>query len=161
MNVAPGGLALVHLLLNTVGFDDGLDQLGDFTEAELWWSEAVAQWAGDGSRQLPAPELAEGDVPALRELRDGLTRAIAGEPVDGMAASLQLELMRGVPAIRLSGPTAAEWLRSAVLTECWVGRIEGTWSRLKVCANPECPIVFYDRSRNRSGTWHAAGCRGR
>ncbi len=30
---------------------------------------------------------------------------------------------------------------------------DGTWPRLKVCANPDCAWVFYDRSRNQQGNW--------
>jgi predicted RNA-binding Zn ribbon-like protein len=30
---------------------------------------------------------------------------------------------------------------------------DGTWSRLKVCANPDCQWAFYDRSRNQQGNW--------
>ena len=30
---------------------------------------------------------------------------------------------------------------------------DGTWSRLKLCANPDCDWAFYDRSRNRQGAW--------
>jgi predicted RNA-binding Zn ribbon-like protein len=30
---------------------------------------------------------------------------------------------------------------------------DGTWKRLKACANPECRWIFYDRSRNQQGTW--------
>jgi predicted RNA-binding Zn ribbon-like protein len=30
---------------------------------------------------------------------------------------------------------------------------DGTWKRLKACANPECAWVFYDRSRNKQGSW--------
>jgi len=30
---------------------------------------------------------------------------------------------------------------------------DGTWSRLKVCANEACGRVFHDGSRNRSGRW--------
>jgi predicted RNA-binding Zn ribbon-like protein len=29
----------------------------------------------------------------------------------------------------------------------------GAWKRLKRCANPACGWVFYDHSRNQSGTW--------
>jgi hypothetical protein len=29
----------------------------------------------------------------------------------------------------------------------------GTWTRLKVCANPDCRWVYYDRSRNQQGHW--------
>ena len=30
---------------------------------------------------------------------------------------------------------------------------DGTWARLKACANDACAWAFYDRSRNRGGTW--------
>jgi len=30
---------------------------------------------------------------------------------------------------------------------------DGSWSRLKVCANPDCRWAFYDRSRNQQGNW--------
>ena len=30
---------------------------------------------------------------------------------------------------------------------------DGTWARLKACANDECQWAFYDQSRNRGGTW--------
>jgi predicted RNA-binding Zn ribbon-like protein len=30
---------------------------------------------------------------------------------------------------------------------------DGSWSRLKMCANPDCRWVFYDRSRNQQGNW--------
>ncbi len=30
---------------------------------------------------------------------------------------------------------------------------DGTWSRLRVCANDECRWAFYDRSKNQQGSW--------
>jgi predicted RNA-binding Zn ribbon-like protein len=30
---------------------------------------------------------------------------------------------------------------------------DGSWARLKACANDECLWAFYDRSRNHGGTW--------
>jgi predicted RNA-binding Zn ribbon-like protein len=32
-------------------------------------------------------------------------------------------------------------------------QLDGSWARLKVCANDECRWAFYDRSRNHGGTW--------
>jgi hypothetical protein len=31
--------------------------------------------------------------------------------------------------------------------------LDGRWSQLKVCADPTCAEVFYDRSKNHSGRW--------
>ena len=30
---------------------------------------------------------------------------------------------------------------------------DGSWDRLRGCANPTCRSVFWDRSKNRSGRW--------
>jgi CGNR zinc finger len=30
---------------------------------------------------------------------------------------------------------------------------DGSWARLKQCANPECQWAFFDRSRNQQGNW--------
>jgi CGNR zinc finger len=30
---------------------------------------------------------------------------------------------------------------------------DGSWSRLKICANDECQWAFFDRSRNQQGNW--------
>jgi predicted RNA-binding Zn ribbon-like protein len=30
---------------------------------------------------------------------------------------------------------------------------DGSWARLKACANEDCRWVFYDQSRNRGGSW--------
>jgi predicted RNA-binding Zn ribbon-like protein len=30
---------------------------------------------------------------------------------------------------------------------------DGSWQRLKACADEECRWAFYDHSRNRSGRW--------
>jgi predicted RNA-binding Zn ribbon-like protein len=32
-------------------------------------------------------------------------------------------------------------------------QMQGTWQRLKACANPDCRWVFYDRSHSRQGAW--------
>ena len=33
------------------------------------------------------------------------------------------------------------------------GMADGSWSRVKSCRNDTCRWLFYDHSRNRSGTW--------
>lgn len=30
---------------------------------------------------------------------------------------------------------------------------DGSWARLKICANSDCKWAFYDRSRNQHGNW--------
>jgi predicted RNA-binding Zn ribbon-like protein len=40
-----------------------------------------------------------------------------------------------------------------VLEPVCAGMEEGTWERLKTCANGRCAWAFYDRSKNRSSRW--------
>jgi predicted RNA-binding Zn ribbon-like protein len=34
-----------------------------------------------------------------------------------------------------------------------VAELDGRWERFRVCSDPDCSAVFYDRSKNRSGRW--------
>jgi predicted RNA-binding Zn ribbon-like protein len=47
--------------------------------------------------------------------------------------------------------TGAAGVIAAVFAACAAAAEGGTWPRLKAC--PACGWVFYDRSKNRSGTW--------
>ncbi len=40
-----------------------------------------------------------------------------------------------------------------VLAAMTAAMSDGTWSRLKVCADDECQWAFYDNSRARTGKW--------
>ena len=35
----------------------------------------------------------------------------------------------------------------------FLAQLDGSWDRLRGCANPTCRSVFWDRSKNRSGRW--------
>ncbi len=56
--------------------------------------------------------------------------------------------------------TTATGVRGAVgrlLGIAFLSRLDGTWERLRGCANAECRSVFWDRSKNRSGRWCSMG----
>jgi predicted RNA-binding Zn ribbon-like protein len=40
-----------------------------------------------------------------------------------------------------------------VLAIVAAAEIDGSWDRMKACANHGCRWLFYDHSRNRSRTW--------
>jgi predicted RNA-binding Zn ribbon-like protein len=40
-----------------------------------------------------------------------------------------------------------------LLAIAFLARRDGTWERLRMCANGHCEAVFFDRSKNRSGRW--------
>ncbi|HYJ60784.1 MAG TPA: CGNR zinc finger domain-containing protein [Actinomycetota bacterium] len=39
----------------------------------------------------------------------------------------------------------------------FLAELDGSWDRLRGCANPVCRTVFWDRSKNRSGRWCSMG----
>jgi predicted RNA-binding Zn ribbon-like protein len=164
--VAPGGLALVHQLINTMPGGrppKEPDLLSSVTSAQKWLTAAVGDWARANDTRRPSLKVTASDLPRMRALREAIHSALMqrdglpqAEHADApLVAAVDVALKAdGSAAPAPKGRTASQWLRSAVLAECLVANISGTWSRLKVCANPGCQAAFYDRSRNRSGVWH-------
>lgn len=46
-----------------------------------------------------------------------------------------------------------EEITGRILAIVVLSAAESTWRRLKACRNEGCLWVFYDRSKNRSGSW--------
>jgi hypothetical protein len=155
--LAPGGLALVHSLLNTHSvapqYEDLLQAL---PTAQAWLAEVLTEWAEHHGVARSDVELMAGDLPRLRELRREIRSVLEGADADvSLAAPLDLVMPSGGRVtIHPHGSRASDWIQSAVLAECLTAQLIETWPRLKLCANPACNVAFYDRSRNRSGTWH-------
>ena len=40
-----------------------------------------------------------------------------------------------------------------LLSIVYIAMVEGNWERLKACQNEDCRWVYYDISKNRSGSW--------
>jgi predicted RNA-binding Zn ribbon-like protein len=121
---------------------------------------ALKRWLLDRDVLGPGARVTAADVRAATELRD-LLRAL----VDGNAGSAQAltALARRHPLVvsfegepTLQAPTRGvpEFL-AAVVGACAVAALEGRWTRVKMCAAPDCRFVFYDRGRNRLGRWCA------
>jgi predicted RNA-binding Zn ribbon-like protein len=158
----PGGrtparppLRLVQAFINTNDREGGSDALGERSSAIAWLREAGFGFSrlGEEDRQrlvafrecLRALALANNGVPlderALPVLNMGVARS--GVAVVFEATAVHLRPTRG----RVDGVIAR--LAGAVF-EAMAG---GTWTRLKACRRDVCRWVFYDHSRNRSGTW--------
>jgi AcrR family transcriptional regulator/predicted RNA-binding Zn ribbon-like protein len=153
MKRAPGGLALVHDLLNT----RPITRLG--SPEFLIDPGAVQQWlarAGAGT-DVATVVLDEQGVSCLRRFRDDLHRRIGAgevgaEQVSAFPAVLHLEPNGGTRLV----PDGVGWRRvaSTVLAAVYEAQIADTWRRLKICRGPDCGISFYDLSRNNSRVWH-------
>ncbi|MGW5653046.1 CGNR zinc finger domain-containing protein [Streptomyces humi] len=142
---APGGLALVEALVNTLDLESGADAL-DTPEgrARLGITEAGLPSARTLRESLRATLLAHAGHPPHREvtpLGDLLADAplqVAVDPADGSATL---------------APVDAAALVSRVAAAVATALVEGTWTRLKACEDDTCHWAYYDRSPAGRGRW--------
>jgi predicted RNA-binding Zn ribbon-like protein len=106
------------------------------------------------------------DLKKAREVREAL-RALAlannGAPLDTaatktldqIAADSRLSVrfgQDGTSHLEPDGGGLAAAL-AHILANVHTAMVDGTWPRLKACHNDACRWIFYDHSKNRSGTW--------
>jgi predicted RNA-binding Zn ribbon-like protein len=152
---APEPLRLVQRFVNSY------DHLTDRGVIET--PEALDRWIG-------ARGLTRGTRPTQEELRyvqdvresiRSILKANNGAPLD---ATIVDRLNKKSPRARLvfrlqedgrpsvvSGAVGASGVVATVLAAAAEAAHRGIWDRLKACR--ECGWVFYDRSKNRSGSW--------
>jgi predicted RNA-binding Zn ribbon-like protein len=156
---APGPLVLVQALVNTVELPDGADRLADPADAR--------PWLVDNRLLAPKAELTDADLDLVRAAREAIRVMLvhnAGGPQPNKTA---LAVLRSVAEagtaraglgedgeVRLGahGDSLRDRLVELLLIIRDAQR-DGTWARLKACANDECRWAFYDRSRNHGGAW--------
>ncbi|MGV9992642.1 CGNR zinc finger domain-containing protein [Streptomyces sp. NPDC003374] len=142
---APGGLALVESLVNTLDVESGADSLD----------------TADGRAPFG---ITEACLPAARELRESLRAALlahAGHPPHRPVTPLG-ELLAASPLVvavddrdgsaRLA-PLDPAPLLSRVAAAVAQALVEGTWTRLKACEADTCHWAYYDRSPAGRGRW--------
>ncbi|MEU9760589.1 CGNR zinc finger domain-containing protein [Streptomyces sp. NPDC047985] len=146
-DAAPGGLALIEALVNTLDVETGADTL-------------------DTAAGRAAFDLAESDVPDARALREALRAAClahAGHrPTEG-AGTLGLDRLLAAAPLRVTvdaGGTAAlrpveepARLTARVAKAVAEAAADGTWARLKVCEAEDCRWAYYDRSPAGRRRW--------
>jgi len=116
----------------------------------------------------PLDEIEEAELARLRELREGLRdillRHNPGASSDIAETCSSLSDLVGATALGVgfdssgrpfltSSSVGIEGMEQDLLIAAVRAGYEGTWSRLKACANEECRSIFYDASKNRSGSW--------
>jgi predicted RNA-binding Zn ribbon-like protein len=158
---APMPLLLVQGFLNTRDVEDDADLLADLPGARRWLIDA-------GLLDEHAP-LSESDLELAREVREAIRALIEEsgdrdgvEPLRAVAASHRARLTVGE-----NGAVGLENARHGdigdglfeLLLIVHRAQEDGSWTRLKVCANAECRWAFFDRSRNQQGSWcNMASC---
>ena len=152
---AEGPLRLVQLLVNSVDREHGREWLPDPDALGRWLDErglaaGVSPTAGDLER-----------AHALREALRALLRANNGTPLDPTAVAVVNDVARrGGLELRLRtdgtggvvvGGRGVDGSLARIVGVVLEAMRDGSWSRLKACRN--CMWVFWDTSKNRSGSW--------
>jgi hypothetical protein len=152
-------LLLVQAFVNTRDIEAQSDLLADVDSARTWFVDAglleaqIAMSAAD-------LELAHAVRESVRDLltaghRDGHHGANLG-PLRGLADTHRPRLtvgQGGVLALENPDHDDLEGGLFELLLIIRGAQEDGSWSRLKACANTDCSWVFFDRSRNRQGSW--------
>ncbi|WRZ92516.1 CGNR zinc finger domain-containing protein [Streptomyces sp. NBC_01007] len=156
---APGGLALIQDLVNTLDIESGADSLDTADGlARFGLAAGEAEGARELRESLRAVCLAHAGHPAHRKvapLGELLARAPLRVTVDEDGGAARL-----VPAT--GGTSRASWAASPsspaplafrIAAAVAESLVEGTWPRLKACEAPACHWAYYDRSPAGRGRW--------
>lgn len=143
-SAAPGGLALIESLVNTLDIEKGHDSLDT--------AEGRARFG-----------LTEDEVPHARAVRESLRAALlahAGHPPHREVTPLG-ELLAHAPLYvtvdddgsATLAPADTGPLLSRVAVAVADALVAGTWTRLKACEAETCHWAYYDRSPAGRGRW--------
>jgi predicted RNA-binding Zn ribbon-like protein len=164
---APLPLLLVQAFVNTWEGDSGLDLLADASAARPWLADTGLL---TGTAALDATALATSfDATALataRDVRESIRALLVHNAGGPPPTASELEPLQQVGrADRLAftvwpdGQAELEVMSDGPLRLATLlliirdAQLQGTWARLKACANGECHWAFYDRSHASRGTW--------
>lgn len=152
----PAEAELIAGFVNTAEIEKGTDDLATTAGLGAWLRSHG--FAGDDpteEERRRAVELRE----ALREILAGHNgHDVDPEAVDDfnrLAGEARLGVTLdgdGRPRLRAAGGGTAAAI-AAITAAVAEAAERGTWERLKICREDSCQWAFYDRSKNRSGTW--------
>ncbi|GGW76083.1 hypothetical protein GCM10010503_62130 [Streptomyces lucensis JCM 4490] len=142
---APGGLALIESLVNTLDIETGRDSLD----------------TADGRAPFG---LTEDGLHAARELRESLRATLlahAGHPPHRPVTPLGTLLSRAPLYVSVDDRDGSAALAPAddgpllarIATAVAEALVAGTWTRLKACEAVTCHWAYYDRSPAGRGRW--------
>lgn len=157
---APGDLWLLQELVNTRDVKPNTDELADVASLRRWLLAHELVEEGEAA-SLDGDDLAR--VAAFREALRALLRANHGEPLDPKAtalvnaesarAALRVEVDPGGGARLVPAGRGVDRVLARLLAAVAAADVDGTWRRLKICADDVCAWAFYDVSRNQSKAW--------
>ena len=155
---APEPLALVQSFVNTNDIEAEQDELGN--------ADALRAWLESRDLLPVGSRVGAADLERALAVREGL-RALATANAGGSAEPSEIERLNRsavtLPLLTEFSPRS-EWelvpgeagvpgALGHILSVAVRAMADGTWARMKACLNDECRWLFYDHSRNHSGTW--------
>lgn len=154
----PPALETIRSFINTGDLDTGADHLAD--------PAALARWLEQHGLPAPtgAPTAAElRRAVQLREALRALAAHNAGEPASADAlAAVERQRKRSRLGVVFDADGSAPIVPDAAGIAAALGELlaivatamhDGTWPRLKACADPTCRLAFYDSSRSHRRAW--------
>lgn len=156
---APGRLELVRQFINTADLEPGDDELSDLKALRSWLRARRLIGARD--------RLEEGDLERALGVREALRRLLEGRGAGGAIDERAIRSLNALPAcvqmrVRFDAGGAPrlepvgnglDGAFAELFTIIEHAAADGTWARLKVCADHGCRWAYYDNSKNRSRSW--------
>jgi predicted RNA-binding Zn ribbon-like protein len=155
---APGELALVQAVINTIDLENGTDDLAS--------PELLRQWLVQFGLLAAKTRVDDRDWKLFMALREGLRGSLLANHGDELPEVVLENLNRLVSQFQLSlvfqrdgraqlvaineGVAGAAGQLLAIVAQAVM---DGSWSRLKICSSATCKWAFYDSSKNQSGRW--------
>ena len=155
---APGDLRIVQLFVNSRDIEEGTEEWATPAALSTWLH---GHGLTSSRLRLSAHDLQRAH--SFRELLRAMALANNGWPMSPVQlAELRRELTRLRFVARMGDRDVLLFESAAGGLDGALGRIVaivsaemilGRWNRMKACARDVCHWVFYDHSRNRTGTW--------
>ena len=160
---APTPLVALQGFANTIDVETGVDLLAT--------SAGLAEWLKASGLVRGPVKVSEGELERARSMRAAIRDLMRANSAGGEDRTAAAELGRHAtdhPApltsgeadpigLDLSPATRVDDVLAQLLGIVFQAGIAGEWPRLKLCLNPDCEWAFYDRSRNRGGSWCRIG----
>jgi predicted RNA-binding Zn ribbon-like protein len=162
---APGRLELVREFLNTLDVDRGTDALATPAGLTAWLRAAElldpkADFRASDADAARVRAVRE-DIRALARRNNGIVCDCSTEALEAASAGSRLTLVfepdTGTSALLPTAP-GLDGALGRILAAVHVAMLDGTWCRLKACADETCLWGYYDRSKNGCSRWCGDTC---
>jgi predicted RNA-binding Zn ribbon-like protein len=168
--IVPEALRFVEACLNTRFGRARADEWGDAEQMRVWLVQRGLLTEGQGVTQSDYHRLLEvraGMRGLLHGHNEGAMDAKDTKDAEGSVEPRYIETLNHIArrapllvafqqdgrAVLTSELDGVDGVIGALFVGVLAAMADGSWARLKVCRNDRCQKVFYDVSKNRSGTW--------